>query len=100
MTNTDQRWKWLVDPDDSRYALATEDERLLMDAAETHSGLVIRVDDDAARLIIAAPVMRDLLRNVAHWQPAIEPEQAAQSSVDRLIYDARAILISLGEEQS
>lgn len=45
-----------------------------------------------ANLIASAPALFDVVNTVAHWQPTVEPEQAATSTLDRAIYAARAAL--------
>ena len=45
-----------------------------------------------AQLIASAPDLFAVVNTVAHWQPTVEPEQAATSALDRAIYAARAAL--------
>jgi hypothetical protein len=42
--------------------------------------------------LATTPDMLAFVNRIAHWQPSVEPEQAATSTVDRAIYEARALL--------
>lgn len=63
-----------------------------LDIAVTTNVLPRPTAEANANLIATAPELLAVVRTVAHWQPTIEPEQVATSSLDRAIYAARAAI--------
>lgn len=61
-------------------------------------GVLARIEEDIVREAgqrMPTPAAFAIVNTVAHWQPAVEPEQAATSALDRTIYAARAALVPI-----
>jgi len=59
-------------------------------------GVLARIEEDIVREAgqrLPTPAALAVVNTVAHWQPSVEPEQAATSALDRAIYAARAALV-------